>query len=126
MKNGGKLVLISNREPYIHERTRNGIKCRVPVGGLVTALDPVMQASRGVWVAWGSGSADMEVTDSLGRVRVPVDDPKYTLKRVWLTSKEVSDYYYGFSNKDPMAGKPYVPRERIVQEGILGSIPICK
>jgi trehalose 6-phosphate synthase/phosphatase len=90
---------MSNREPYIHERTRKGIKCKVPAGGLVTALEPVMQATRGVWIAWGSGSADMEVSDASGRIEVPPGCPKYTLRRIWLTTKEVTEYYYGFCNR---------------------------
>ena len=94
-----KLVLISNREPYIHERTKRGIRCKVPTGGLVTALDPVMRNTHGTWIAWGSGSADMDVTDKNGIIMVPEDDPSYSLRRIWLTTKEVTDYYYGFSNR---------------------------
>lgn len=90
---------MSNREPYIHERTKRGIRCRVPAGGLVAALDPVMRATGGTWIAWGSGSADMETSDQEGRIQVPVDHPRYTLRRIWLTTKEVADYYYGFSNR---------------------------
>lgn len=90
---------MSNREPYVHERTKRGIKCRVPAGGLVAALDPVMRMTGGTWIAWGSGSADMETSDPEGRIQVPVDDPRYVLRRIWLTTKEVADYYYGFSNR---------------------------
>lgn len=97
--NSNRIVLMSNREPYIHERTKRGIRCRVPAGGLVAALDPVMRATGGTWIAWGSGSADMETSDQEGRVQVPVDHPRYTLRRIWLTTKEVADYYYGFSNR---------------------------
>lgn len=99
MKSGSKIVLMSNREPYMHERGKRGIKCKVPNGGLVTALDPVMQATKGTWIAWGSGSADMEVSDQVGKVMVPPDCPKYTLRRIWLSTKEVADYYYGFCNR---------------------------
>jgi trehalose 6-phosphate synthase/phosphatase len=99
MKNGSKIVLMSNREPYIHERGKRGIKCKVPTGGLVTALDPVMQTTQGTWIAWGSGSADMEVSDQAGRIMVPPESPRYTLRRIWLSTKEVADYYYGFCNR---------------------------
>lgn len=99
MSSSGKLVLISNREPYVHERTKKGIKCKVPPGGVVTAIDPVMQAVGGTWIAWGSGNADMEVSDSQGRVAVPPEGPRYTLRRIWLSTKEVADYYLGFSNR---------------------------
>lgn len=98
MSNDG-FVLMSNREPYVHERTKRGIKCRMPAGGLVAALDPVMRATGGTWIAWGSGSADMETADPEGKILVPPDEPRYVLKRIWLTTKEVADYYYGFSNR---------------------------
>lgn len=94
-----RIVLMSNREPYIHERTKRGIRCKMPAGGLVAALDPVMRTTGGTWIAWGSGSADMETSDPEGRILVPVDEPRYVLRRIWLTTKEVSDYYYGFSNR---------------------------
>lgn len=95
----GKLILVSNREPYIHEKTKKGIKCKKAVGGLVSALDPAMQSSDGIWVAWGSGSADLMVCDSKGRVEVPCENPNYMLKRVMLSKRETSNYYYGFSNR---------------------------
>ena len=96
---GKKLILVSNREPYTHEKTRAGLICGRSRGGLVSALDPVMQACGGTWVAWGSTAADFEVVDARDRVRVPPEDPKYTLKRIRLSEEEVSDYYRGFSNQ---------------------------
>lgn len=93
------LFVVSNREPYEHQRTKHGVVWKVPAGGLITALEPVMAACGGVWLAHGSGSADKEVTDAHGKIAVPPDEPKYTLKRVWLTEKEVRGYYTGFSNE---------------------------
>lgn len=93
------LYVVSNREPYMHVRQRARVECIVPAGGLVTALDPVMQACGGVWVAHGSGDADRESTDSLGKLRVPPEEPRYVLRRVWLTKEEEEGYYYGFSNE---------------------------
>lgn len=95
----GRLIVVSNREPYIHEWNKSGIRCKMPIGGLVAALDPVMQKTRGVWIAWGSGSADAEMVDEKGRLLVPEDDPRYTLRRIWLSPKEVSEYYFGFANR---------------------------
>ncbi len=96
--NGGKLIIVANREPYIH-RYRNGeIEWIRPAGGLTTALDPVMQACGGVWVAHGSGDADAQVCDENGRVGVPPDDPNYILRRVWLTKEDEEGYYYGAAN----------------------------
>ena len=95
---GAKLIVVANREPYIHRYKDGEIEWIRPAGGLTTALDPVMQACGGVWVAHGSGDADQEVSDANGRVGVPPDDPNYVLRRVWLTKEEEGGYYYGFAN----------------------------
>ncbi len=91
-------IVVSNREPYIHHHTENGIVYTRPASGMALALDPVVQASRGLWVAHGSGDADRGVCDAKGRVRVPPEKPSFTLKRVWLTEEQETNYYYGFSN----------------------------
>jgi trehalose 6-phosphate synthase len=96
---GKKLFLISNREPYMHVREGRVTKCIVPAGGLVTALDPVMRICDGIWLAHGSGDADREFVDAHSKVRVPPDEPSYTLKRIWLTKEQEDGYYYGFSNE---------------------------
>ena len=96
---GKKLYLVSNREPYMHEKDGPGIRCVVPAGGLVTALDPVMRVCDGLWIAHGSGDADRETVDGNNKLRVPPGEPAYTLKRVWLTRQEEDGYYYGFANE---------------------------
>jgi trehalose 6-phosphate synthase len=97
---GERLVLLANREPYLHEKDRQG-KVRVvhPASGLVTALEPVMRACSGTWVAHGSGSADREMVDAHDRLRVPPGDESYVLRRVWLSEEEEQGYYYGFANE---------------------------
>jgi trehalose 6-phosphate synthase len=95
---GAKLIVVANREPYIHRYTNGEIKWIRPAGGLTTALDPVMQACGGVWVAHGSGDADRIASDAYGRVGVPPDDPSYSLRRVWLSKDDEEGYYYGTSN----------------------------
>ena len=97
---GEKVVIVANREPYIHERGEGGgIKVLHPASGLVTALEPVMQACSGVWVAHGSGSADRETADLNGHVRVPPGEESYSLRRMWLSEEEERGYYYGFANE---------------------------
>ena len=96
---GVRLIVVSNREPYSHRHTDSGIQCIQPASGLATALDPVMRACGGVWVAHGSGNADREVSDEHGRISVPPDDPAYTLRRVWLDKQLEDEYYYGLSNE---------------------------
>jgi trehalose-6-phosphate synthase len=91
-------VVVSNREPYIHSHALGEIHCDMPPSGLTTALDPIMRACGGIWVAHGSGNADRETVDQSDHVQVPPDDPHYTLRRIWLTKEEEDGYYYGFSN----------------------------
>ena len=97
---GERVVVLANREPYIHDKARRERSgCCIPASGLVTALEPVMRACSGVWVAHGSGTADKEMSDAEGRVRVPPGEESYLLRRVWLTEEEERGYYYGFSNE---------------------------
>jgi trehalose-6-phosphate synthase len=96
---GSNLFVVSNREPYIHNWQGNSITVTVPASGLVTAIEPILCACNGTWVAQGSGSADAETVDSHDRLQVPPDDPKYTLRRVWLSAAEEEGYYYGFANE---------------------------
>lgn len=93
------LIVVSNREPYMHVKQGKTIECIVPAGGLVTALDPILRACGGTWMAHGSGDADREMCDERGHVPVPPEDPSYTLKRMFLTKEEEEGYYYGFSNE---------------------------
>jgi trehalose 6-phosphate synthase len=93
------LVVVSNREPLRHVRRDGQVVAEIPASGLVTAMEPVMRACGGVWVAQGSGDADAEMADARGRLRVPPDDPRYTLRRVWLSREEEAGYYYGFANE---------------------------
>jgi trehalose 6-phosphate synthase len=95
----GRIFVVSNREPYIHVRKGRETVCVVPPSGLVTAIEPVLRACDGVWVASGSGNADAENVDQFDRLRVPPDDPRYTLRRVWLSEEEESRYYDGFANE---------------------------
>ena len=96
---GDEILVVSNREPYMHTRTRKGIEVLRPASGLVTAVEPVMRACSGTWIAHGSGSADSETVDRNDRVSVPPANPSYTLRRVWLTKEEELGYYYGFANE---------------------------
>ncbi len=94
-----QLITVCNREPYIHTRRPQGVRCLEPASGVVSALDPVMQAVGGTWIGHGSGDADRENSDERGRLRVPPGRASYTLRRVWLTPEEEQGYYYGFANE---------------------------
>jgi trehalose 6-phosphate synthase len=95
------LFVVSNREPYMHvfRDKEKAVQMIVPASGLVTALEPVLQACNGTWIANGSGNADREVVDEHDHLQVPPDRPSYTLRRVWLTEEEENGYYEGFSNE---------------------------
>lgn len=94
-----RVVVVSNRQPYVHHLEGDRVIWRRPAGGVVVALDPVLRVAKGSWVAAGQTEADRNVADEEGRVRVPPDDPQYTLRRVWLTKEQEEGYYYGFSNE---------------------------
>ena len=97
---GEKIVILANREPYVHQYTADGqIEVQHPASGLVTALEPIMRACSGVWVAHGSGTADRDTVDRDDHVRVPPDEESYHIRRVWLSEEEQQGYYYGFSNE---------------------------
>lgn len=94
-----RFILASNREPYVHRKWREEVRWSRPAGGVTAALDPLLRSLDGTWVAWGSGEADRQVVDERNRIRVPPDQPAYTLKRVWLSAEEVEQYYHGYSNR---------------------------
>jgi trehalose-phosphatase len=95
---GYRLILVSNREPYIHRFVGDRIECERPTSGLATVLDPVMRTCGGVWITHGSGDADREVVNVEDCVRVPPDKPSLSLRRIWLP-KELEARYYGLANQ---------------------------
>jgi trehalose 6-phosphate synthase len=96
---GNDIIVVSNREPYLHERDGTGVRVRRPASGLVTALEPVMRACSGTWIAHGSGSADRETVDRFDRVAVPPGHPTYRIRRIWMSAEEEAGYYGGFANE---------------------------
>jgi trehalose 6-phosphate synthase len=96
---GEKVIVLANREPYVHQKVDGKVEIMHPASGLVTALEPILRVCSGTWVAHGSGSADRETSDRRGRLMVPPGEEAYTLRRVWLTPEEERGYYYGFANE---------------------------
>lgn len=94
-----EVLVVANREPYIHNHGENGIELQTPASGLVSAVEPVMRACRGTWIAHGSGTADRDTVDAHDRVAVPPDEPEYTLRRIWISEEEQDGYYYGLANE---------------------------
>ncbi|MEP7347569.1 MAG: trehalose-6-phosphate synthase, partial [Gemmatimonadaceae bacterium] len=96
---GQEVIVVSNREPYVHVRQGDRIVIQRPASGLVTAVEPILRACSGTWIAHGSGSADRDVVDAHDRVAVPRESPAYQIRRVWLTPDQERGYYYGFANE---------------------------
>jgi alpha,alpha-trehalose-phosphate synthase [UDP-forming] len=96
---GYRLIVVSNREPFQHRRVKGKIECTQPASGMATALDPLLRASGGLWIAHGSADADRLTVDQFDHVRVPPENPAYTLRRVWLTPEEEEGHYGGLSNQ---------------------------
>ena len=104
-------IVVSNREPYVHTIESGALKWHKPVSGLTEALDPIMRASGGVWIAQGSGAADRQSVDKKDRVNVPPDNPAYALRRVWVTGEDNQGFYSGFANSAlwPLCHIAFVP-----------------
>ncbi|CAG4885296.1 Alpha,alpha-trehalose-phosphate synthase (UDP-forming) [Georgfuchsia toluolica] len=96
---GEDVIVVSNREPYIHQHSGDKIEVQRPASGLVTALEPIMRACSGIWIAHGGGTADRDTVDRNDRVAVPPGNPAYQLRRIWLSEEQVNGYYYGFANE---------------------------
>lgn len=93
--------VVSNREPYMHvlDDITGTPKCIRPASGVVTAIDPILRACGGTWIAHGSANADKRFVNSKDKLGVPPEDNRYILKRVWLSKEEEEGYYYGFANE---------------------------
>src|SRR3990172_4575665 len=106
-------VVVFQDEPYRHTRTGKGIVAQRSVGGVVTALEPVVEATQGLWIAWGRGDADRLVVDAHDHLLLPFNDPRYTLRRLWFYKQDVDEWYYGFSNSAlwPLSHVAYVRPE---------------
>jgi trehalose 6-phosphate synthase len=108
---GAEVLVVSNREPYIHNQSEAGIVVQTPASGVVSALEPIMRACGGTWIAHGGGTADRDTVDANSRIDVPPDAPTYKLRRVWLTDEEQDGYYFGLANEGlwPLCHIVFVP-----------------
>jgi alpha,alpha-trehalose-phosphate synthase [UDP-forming] len=93
-----RLVVVSNRLPYNPVRTSKGIRYVKGSGGLVTALDPVLRLCNGLWIGWDGGTGP-PMKEKRVTVSESDDEGSYQLRFVNLTEKEISHYYYSFSNR---------------------------
>lgn len=93
------LIIASNRQPFQHSLKGGKLTCYREPGGLVTGLSPVMEAVSGTWIAVGTSEEDRKTVDSAGHVRMPPQNPSYTLRRIFLSKEDRDGYYYGYSNE---------------------------
>jgi trehalose 6-phosphate synthase len=94
------LIVVSNREPYLHNYDASGgITCTPATGGVAVALDALMRERSGVWIASGDGTADRALVDANDKLRVPPDNPTYQLRRLWIEREQYAAYYGGFANE---------------------------
>ena len=105
-----RIIVVSNRQPYVHELVEGNLRVSIPAGGVTTAIDPLMQECGGTWIAHGSGAGDYLAVDERNCVMVPPDDPSYTLRLMWLSDEEQRGYYYGVSNDGlwPLCHNAYI------------------
>jgi trehalose 6-phosphate synthase len=94
-----KFIVVANREPYIHRYRGAHVEFVRPASGMATALDPIMTATGGTWIAHGSGDADRASVDAFDRIQVPPEAPAYTLRRLWLTREQEDGFYNGLANE---------------------------
>ena len=93
-----QIIVVSNRQPFTHEFAGEQVKMVQPASGLVTALEPIVRACDGTWIAHGSGPCDRDFVDSHDRCPAPVGTGSYTLRRLWLSEQEQRGYCDGFAN----------------------------
>jgi trehalose-6-phosphate synthase len=96
---GWKFIVVSNREPFMHQRRNGSVECVTTAGGLTTALRPILAAGGGTWIAHGAGDADRQTADAQGCLAVPPGKPSYKLRRIWLSREQEQGFYYGLSNE---------------------------
>jgi trehalose-6-phosphate synthase/Kef-type K+ transport system membrane component KefB len=94
------LLVVSNREPYLHNLDEGGrVICATATGGVAVALDALMRERGGTWIAHGAGTADRDTVDANDKIRVPPGNPAYDLRRLWIPADEFEAYYGGFANE---------------------------
>jgi trehalose 6-phosphate synthase len=106
-----QVIVVANRQPYCHERDASGeVTVRRWSSGVVNAVEPLLVACSGVWVAHGAGSGDRVAAVDRDGLDVPPESAKYRLRRVWLSEVEERGYYDGFSNSAlwPLCHRTYV------------------
>ena len=118
------LVVVSNREPYIHNRAEDGrIAVSAATGGVAVALDALMRERGGVWIAHGAGSADRLVVDAADKVAVPPDNPIVRAAPPVARGAGVLRLLRRLCERGPVAAVPRRRRPPEVSQRRLGGLP---
>jgi trehalose 6-phosphate synthase/phosphatase len=92
-----RFLVVSNRLPYQIKVDRDRVLLRRGMGGLVTALDPILRNTGGTWIGWTGNYTRVPRRIALDEASVGTKD--YHLRTIDLTRREVERYYLGYSNK---------------------------
>jgi len=94
-----KLIVVSNRVPYNVKKVKGKIQYKKSVGGLVTALDPILCHRGGQWIGWNGYSGYSRDLKGKFVVGKDCDLEGYSLKLINLSAKELKNFYHGFANR---------------------------
>ncbi|MBX4197986.1 trehalose-6-phosphate synthase, partial [Candidatus Parcubacteria bacterium] len=94
-----KLIVVSSAEPYTHGYYKDKITVVRGAGGLITAMEPIIKLNGGLWIAHGRGASDKEVVNEEDKIKMPPGRRQYTLKRLWITKRNLLGWYYGLCNE---------------------------
>lgn len=91
-----QIVIVSNRLP-VSVKKENGVLEFFPsVGGLATGLSSYVDDKRSMWIGW-PGIASEHLTES-DRTKIIEELAKHNCSPVFLTQKQIDDFYSGYSN----------------------------
>ncbi|MBC7221237.1 bifunctional alpha,alpha-trehalose-phosphate synthase (UDP-forming)/trehalose-phosphatase [Candidatus Bipolaricaulota bacterium] len=91
-----RVIIVSNRLPVTAKQEEGTVQFVPSVGGLATGLRSVHAAGEGLWVGWPGIAADALRGKETAVCRDLAD---VHCVPVFLTARDVRDYYGGFSNR---------------------------
>jgi trehalose 6-phosphate synthase len=95
---GRRLIVLANRAPFRHECVQGHLRRVRSASGVVTAIEPLLLASGGTWVAHGE-AADTRAADANGHVRVEAGRAAYDVRFVEIPAEMYRGFYGGFANE---------------------------
>jgi trehalose 6-phosphate synthase len=91
-----RLIVVSNRLPFALDSTGEDLWTVTPaVGGLVSAIEPVLRERGGTWIGWPGIAGEIPQAPLAEATR----DAGYNVVPVALSETERDEFYYGYSNE---------------------------